>query len=177
MTSETSSQDIVLTPVGIIRNSITKPSFSPKGAADIEERKRQVRQRYRTVKQTISELIIHPKYEELLDGIEAFSHILVLYWPHLLSEGERELQKVHPMGRKDIPEQGIFATRSPARPNPVLVTTVRLLERSGNVLRVRGLEALNESPILDLKPVTREHESTEKPRFPDWIRQIRDDLE
>jgi len=177
MTSTTQTESIVLTPIGIIRNSITKPSFSPEEAADIEERKQQVRRRHRKVKETISELIIDPAYGELLDGIDAFSHILVLYWPHLLAEGERALRKVHPMGRKDIPEQGIFATRSPARPNPVLVTTVRLLEHNGNILRVQGLEALDRSPILDLKPVTRRHESIEKPRFPDWIKQIREDLE
>ncbi|MFO7751201.1 MAG: TrmO family methyltransferase [Desulfobacteraceae bacterium] len=71
-----------------------------------------------------------------------------------------------------MPRQGIFATRSPARPNPVLISSVRLLERSGNVLRVQGLEALDQSPIIDIKPVTRHYEGIENPTVPDWIKEI-----
>jgi len=94
-----------------------------------------------------------------------------------LKKGDRALRKVNPMGRKDIPEQGIFATRSPARPNPVLVSVVKLLERKENVLLVQGLDALNGSPVLDIKPIVREHEGIESPRFPDWIKEIHKDLE
>ncbi|MBW1894809.1 MAG: tRNA (N6-threonylcarbamoyladenosine(37)-N6)-methyltransferase TrmO [Deltaproteobacteria bacterium] len=177
MTLETYPDKIVLMPVGYIRSRITKLAFSPDGDIDPEERKRKVRSRHQQVKQSISELEIDPDYEDLLDGIDAFSHILVLYWPHLLPEKERGLKKVHPMGRKDIPEQGIFATRSPARPNPVLVSSVQLLERNKNVLRVQGLEALDGSPILDIKPVVREKDGIENPRFPDWIKEIHKDLE
>ena len=157
--------------------TIEKPSFSPDGTIDTEERKRQVRERYKTIKQSVSELEIDPEYDDLLDGVDAFSHILVLYWPHRLKKGDRALRKVNPMGRKDIPEQGIFATRSPARPNPVLVSVVKLLERKENVLLVQGLDALNGSPVLDIKPIVREHEGIESPRFPDWIKEIHKDLE
>jgi tRNA-Thr(GGU) m(6)t(6)A37 methyltransferase TsaA len=177
MTREGHKDDIILTPIGCIKSSIKKPSFSPKENIDPEERKRQVRERYQEVKKSVSELEIEPAYEDLLDGIDAFSHIMVLYWPHLLPKEDQGLRKVHPMGRKDIPEQGIFATRSPARPNPVLVTVVQLLERNKNILRVKGLEALDGSPILDLKPVVREHEGIENPRFPDWIKTVHKDLE
>ena len=177
MTSQAYTDTMVLTPVGYIKSGIKKPSFSPDGDIDPEERKRQIRSRHQQVKQSISELEIDPDYEDLLDGIDAFSHILVLYWPHLLPEKERGLKKVHPMGRKDIPEQGIFATRSPARPNPVLVSSVQLLGRNKNTLRVQGLEALDGSPILDIKPVVRENDGIENPRFPDWIKKIHQDLE
>lgn len=177
MTSESHNDDIILTPIGRVKNNIKKPSFSPGGNIDPEERKRQVRKRRAEIKQSVSELEIDQTYEDLLDGIDAFSHILVLFWPHLLTEQDRELKKVHPMGRKDIPEQGIFATRSPARPNPVLVSVVKLLERKENILFVQGLDSLDGSPILDIKPIVREHEGIENPRFPDWIKEIHKDLE
>lgn len=177
MTGESHNDDIVLTPIGKIKNTIKKPSFSPDGNIDPEERKRQVRERYQEVKQSVSELEIESIYEDLLDGIDAFSHILVIYWPHLLSKKDRELRKVHPMGRKDMPEQGVFATRSPARPNPVLVSVVKLLERKKNILFVQGLDSLDGSPVLDIKPVVREHEGIENPRFPDWIKTVHKDLE
>lgn len=176
-THKNTADAIMLTPVGRVRNTISKPSFSPNAEIDTEERKRQVRERYHAVKQSVSILDMDPAYADLLDGIEAFSHILVLYWPHKLSKKDRGLRKVHPMGRKDLPEQGIFATRSPARPNPVLVSAVQLMERDNTILRVKGLEALDGSPILDIKPVIREHEAIENPVFPDWIRQIQKDLE
>ena len=177
MTEKIDKENIILTPIGRIKNDIEKPSFSPDGNIDIEERRRQVRERYKKVKASVSELKIDPKYDDLLDGVDAFSHILVLYWPHRLKKEDRELRKVNPMGRKDIPEQGIFATRSPARPNPILVSVVKLLERKKNVLYVQGLDALDGSPILDIKPIVREHEGIENPRFPDWIKEIHKDLE
>jgi tRNA-Thr(GGU) m(6)t(6)A37 methyltransferase TsaA len=119
---------------------------------------------------------INPKLSEILDGIEGFSHILVLYWPHLVPEKRRKLQKVHPMGRKDIPRQGIFATCSPARPNPVLVTAVRLLERNGNVLRVQGLEAVDGSPVVDIKPYNPRYYRVENPIVPEWMKKLQDEI-
>jgi tRNA-Thr(GGU) m(6)t(6)A37 methyltransferase TsaA len=88
----------------------------------------------------------------ILNSIEEFSHILVLYWSHLTSQSDRPLTKAHPMGRKDLPEVGIFATCSPARPNPVCVSAVRLLERKGNIVKLKGLDAVDGSPVVDLKP-------------------------
>ena len=102
---------------------------------------------------------------------------MVLFWPHKREEDRRNRTTVHPMGRKDLPQQGIFATRSPARPNPVLVSSVQLLERSGNILRVKGFEALDQTPIIDIKPVTRHYEGVENPTVPDWIKQISEELE
>ena len=81
------------------------------------------------------------------------------------------------MGRKDLPLQGIFATRSPARPSPVLMSTVPLLERAGNVLKVKGLEALDGSPLIDIQPYVEVYHGVENPRFPEWILPIHPDLE
>jgi len=81
------------------------------------------------------------------------------------------------MGRKDLPEKGIFSTCSPARPNPVLVSTVRLLAREANTLRVQGLEAVDGSPIIDVKPFVRTLHGTENPSIPDWMKKIHAEFE
>lgn len=171
------TEEFVITPVGYVKSELTEMNFRPDKETDPETRKQQVKTHREQVKNAVSELVIYQDFEELLDGIDAFSHIVVLFWPHKLDDDRRKLTKVHPMGRKDLPQQGIFATRSPARPNPVLVSSVQLLERSGNILRVQGLEALDKSPIIDIKPVTRHYEGIENPTVPDWIKQISEDLE
>ncbi len=176
------STEMRVRPVGIVHSELTERGFrpdddpeaqgdsNPDSADRPETRSEKCESHREQVKRTVSEIEIHSEYAECLDGIEAFSHILVLYWPHRLEPDRRSLRKVHPMGRKDIPLQGIFATRSPARPNPVLVSAVRLLERRGHVLRVQGLDALDASPVVDLKPVIRHNEGVEQPDVPDWIR-------
>ena len=172
------SSILQLTPVGEVHSPIKTPILQA-GDSDIElwERLDKIREHQRQVKAAISDLVIFDPWTELIDGIEGFSHILVLYWPHLIKPERRSLRKVHPMGRKDLPLQGIFATRSPARPNPVLVSTVPLLSREGNVLRVNGLEAVDGSPLIDIKPYVESYHSVENPRFPAWLLQIHRDLE
>jgi tRNA-Thr(GGU) m(6)t(6)A37 methyltransferase TsaA len=167
--------EMVLQPVGIVRSEIRAP-LPAAGDNDlkIEERLNEIREYHRRVENNICDVAIFQEFGELLEGLEDFSHILVLYWPHLISPGRRALRRVHPMGRKDLPLKGVFATRSPARPNPVLVSTVRLLERIDTVLRVRGLEAVDGSPVVDIKPYTRS--CVENPAVPEWIKQIHREL-
>ncbi len=100
----------------------------------------------------VCEVIVYDEYSDCVEGLEEFSHIIILYWPHLAEEGARDVRKVHPAGQKDMPLVGVFATRSPVRPNPLCSTTVRLLERRGNVLKVQGLDAVDGSPVFDIKP-------------------------
>lgn len=169
---------MILRPIGVVRSEF-KLSLSRNEDKQAEPRKRleEIRAQHSRIKQLVSELVIDPGLTELLEGIEDFSHIIVLYWPHLLPEESRRQQKVHPMRRKDLPERGVFATRSQARPNPVLISTVKLLERSGNILRVQALEAADGSPIVDIKPYMEMVPEVDHPRFPDWLRQIRKDLD
>jgi tRNA-Thr(GGU) m(6)t(6)A37 methyltransferase TsaA len=108
--------------------------------------------------------------------IRILSFILVLYWPHLIGSEGRNLKRVHPMGRKDLPVQGIFSTCSPARPNPVLVSAVPLLERKGNILKVKGLEAVDQSPIIDIKPYVTSYYRIENPVLPEWMITIHKEL-
>ena len=102
-------------------------------------------------KNRISKIIIHAEFAEALDGIKEFSHLFVLFWLNQVSRENKRL-KVHPRGRKDLPLLGVFATRTMLRPNPIGLTLVELVKIEGNVLTVRGLDALDGTPVLDIKP-------------------------
>jgi tRNA (adenine37-N6)-methyltransferase len=176
--SKNNRQEMQITPVGIVRSDIKNP-MQMAGDSDLEPQGRmeKIREYNQKVKECVCELVISPQWVELLDGIEDFSHILVLYWPHLIDPERRKLQKVHPMGRKDLPLQGIFATCSPARPNPVLVSAVRLLQRDESTLKVKGLEAVDGSPIIDIKPYVKQYYGADNPTVPQWMEQLHRELE
>lgn len=174
---KTGNPELILRPVGMVRSEINTPTFLPFGDDNPAARMKKARKQHQKIKTMTADVVIDPALEGILDGIEDFSHIMVLYWPHRIPEERRDLRQVHPMGRKDIPLKGIFATRSPARPNPVLVSVVRLVERDGNTLRVQGLEALDGSPVIDVKPFTGTYDAPENPSFPDWLKQLHKDLE
>ena len=101
-----------------------------------------------------------------LDGIEVFSHVVVLFW---LEKARKPDMKIHPKGIQQIPKIGYLATRTPHRANPVGMTIVKLLRRRGNVLRVRGLDAWDGTPILDIKPYTK-REAIKNYRVPRWVK-------
>ncbi|MEM4733190.1 MAG: tRNA (N6-threonylcarbamoyladenosine(37)-N6)-methyltransferase TrmO [Candidatus Bathyarchaeia archaeon] len=98
-----------------------------------------------------SQIILRSELTEALEGIDGFSHLFVLYWLNQVSRGEVRL-KVHPRGRADMPLLGVFATRTMYRPNPIGLTLVELVKAEGNILTVRGLDAFDGTPVLDLKP-------------------------
>ena len=77
-----------------------------------------------------------------------------------------------PRGRADMPELGIFAQRAKHRPNPIGITAVAVVDRVGAVLRVRGLDAIDGTPILDLKPYFPEFDRIEAPRVPEWAARL-----
>ena len=174
---ESRDTPMVLKPIGRVHSDIQTPMHS---AADMDldptERMEQVKVHYHQVLNSVGQLEIFDAWGELLDGIEAFSHIMVVYWPHKLGSERRQLRKVHPMGRQDIPMQGIFATRSPARPNPVLVSVVRLLERAGNRLKVAGLDAVDGSPLIDIKPYIKPRGDELLATAPEWMVKLHRDL-
>jgi len=96
-----------------------------------------------------SRIVLDPALTEGLQGLEPGQQVMVLFHFHL-SQGFDLLQ--HPRGDKSRPRRGVFGLRSPRRPNPIGVTVVELVAVEGNVLRVRGLDAINGTPVLDLKP-------------------------
>lgn len=122
-----------LTPIGTVRSPHAETASIPKGPGATHEAE--------------GWLEVLPDLEAGLTDIEGFSHLYVV-WVFHRSEG------FHLMSRPptDDREHGVFATRSPHRPNPIGLTVVRLLGREGNRLRVRGLDMLDGTPILDIKP-------------------------
>lgn len=143
-----SASSITLKPIGIVRSELKKRERHD--ASDI-----------------IAEVIIDPALAEGLDNLDEFSHIIVIYWLH--QSRQPAPLKVHPRYRQEVTPVGVFASRSPDRPNPIAKTTVRLLERRDNILKVQGLDAIDGSPIIDIKPYIPEIDSVENARVPRWM--------
>jgi len=97
---------------------------------------------------------------DALDGLAVGDEIVVLTWLH---RSERAVLKVHPRGDASRPIQGVFATRSPARPNPIGLHEVRILAIDGARLRVSAIEAVDGTPVVDVKPVLHPHDSGSSP--------------
>ncbi len=91
------------------------------------------------------------QFSDALSDIEVGSQVQVLYWMHGLDKEDRRTLKVHPRGDRNRPKKGVFALRSPMRPNPIGVSDVRVVERDDLRLTVSGLDALDGSPVIDLK--------------------------
>ena len=142
--------EINLTPIGFVKNNI---------------KEREIKD-WQTV---TSEIIIKEDLKEALSRIDEFSHILVIYWMHKLPPSQRSIIKVHPKANQKLPLVGVFASRSPARPNPIGITTVKLLERRGNVLKVTGLDAIDGTPVLDIKPYIPGDDSSSEAKTPGWL--------
>lgn len=98
-------------------------------------------------------LEIAPAAAQGLEGIAPGDEVIVLTWLH---RAQRDVLQVHPRGNPDAPLRGVFATRSPDRPNPIGLHRVNVLEVAGHRLRVAPLEAIDSTPVVDIKPVLRE---------------------
>jgi tRNA-Thr(GGU) m(6)t(6)A37 methyltransferase TsaA len=141
---------VQLTPIATVRTSVAEPVDENWG--DVE-----------------SELHFEEPYARGLLGIEQFSHVLVLFLMHESTfDPARDLVR-RPRGRADMPETGIFAQRAKHRPNPIGLTAVRLIAREGNVLRVRGLDAIDGTPVLDVKPYFPAFDRVDGATTPPWV--------
>ncbi|MFP4148170.1 MAG: tRNA (N6-threonylcarbamoyladenosine(37)-N6)-methyltransferase TrmO [Nitriliruptoraceae bacterium] len=98
-------------------------------------------------------LELDPEVTAGLDGLQRGDELVVLTWLHL---AERDVLRVHPGGEEERPERGVFATRSPSRPNPIGLHRVTLLAIEPGRLQVEPLEAIDGTPVLDLKPARTE---------------------
>lgn len=119
--------------------------------------------------QVRSDLIFRDGLLAALDGIEGYSHVIVVFACHRVPEEERTTGRLHPRGDSRLPEQGVLATRSQRRPNAIGVSVVPLLRRRRNILRVLGLDAIDGTPVLDIKPYLPPYDSVPDARLPDWI--------
>ena len=142
---------ISLRTIGVVRNKVRQP---PKPEYDWRE--------------VVSEIMVEESLTEALDNLEEFSHIIVIYWLHHVA-GRPAPSRVRPMGRPENPQVGLFASRSPSRPNPLGKATVRLLRRRGNVLTVLGLDAIDGTPVVDIKPYIPGYDSADGATVPSWI--------
>jgi tRNA-Thr(GGU) m(6)t(6)A37 methyltransferase TsaA len=100
----------------------------------------------------LSHIILDCDLTEALQGITDFSHLYVLFFLDKITKRQREKLTVHPRGRRDLPLVGVFSARTNLRPNPIGLTLVELLSVESNILTVRGLDAFDGTPVLDIKP-------------------------
>ena len=117
----------------------------------------------------ISEIHIDKQYADGLKGIESFSHILVIFDMHQSTWSPSNDLVRRPQGRADMPYTGIFAQRAKHRPNPIGVTSVRLLGVEDGVLRVQGLDAIDGTPVLDIKPYFPQYDRVTDSHTPEWV--------
>jgi tRNA (adenine37-N6)-methyltransferase len=139
--------------IGVVRNDVREPTDEGWG-------------------RVVSEIVLDETFAAGLDGIEDFSHVLILYWMHRAAEAEPVRMRRRPQGRADMPEVGIFAQRARHRPNPLGVTAVPLLRRDGSRLVVQGLDAIDGTPVIDIKPDVPQFDAVDAPRAPEWIRRL-----
>lgn len=139
--------EIKLAPIGVVHSEIKEREMG-----------------HRLANATIE---VDSELAEALDNLNEFSHIIVLYWIH--KSRRPAPTKVTPRHHGLTTPVGVFASRSPDRPNPIGKSTVRLLKREGNVLTVEGLDAIDGSPVLDIKPYIPGVDSAENAVAPSWM--------
>ena len=127
------SNTIKFHPIGFVENSV-KETLPPN-----------------QIKAVPSRIILDPELVPGLEGLTAGQKIIIIFYFHLLSGGF-DLQQ-HPKRDRSRPKRGVFALRSPRRPNSIGITTVDLVKIEGNVLHVQNLDAIDGTPVLDIKPV------------------------
>lgn len=116
-----------------------------------------------------SEVIIEKEHEEALDGIEDYSHIIIIFWLDKIQKKRKKIKKIIPYGIEKAGRKGVFSTRMPFRPNPIGITTVRLIKRKDNILKIEKLDAFDGTPVLDIKPYNAHpKERIKKVRIPNW---------
>lgn len=110
---------------------------------------------------SVVRIVIKEEYVEGLKGVEEFSHLIIIYHLHLanLNKGLKRVR-----GGVEV---GVFATRSQHRPNPIGISVVELIKREGNTLYVKGINAFDGTPVLDIKPYD-EWDSILNPKVPEW---------
>ncbi|MEK5146788.1 SAM-dependent methyltransferase [Psychrobacillus sp. FSL K6-4615] len=106
--------------------------------------------------------------EASLKGINEFSHLEIVFLFNKVSDDKIQYEARHPRNNKDYPEVGIFAQRGKNRPNKLGVTIVELIEQKQRILIVKGLDALDGTPIIDIKPVMKEFLPKDEVRQPEW---------
>jgi tRNA-Thr(GGU) m(6)t(6)A37 methyltransferase TsaA len=117
----------------------------------------------------VSRIAIAKEMAPGLRGLEEFSHVMVVFFMHEADFDPATHIVRRPQGRADMPEVGIFAQRAKHRPNPIGITAAELIGVEGNVVKVRGLDAIDGTPVLDIKPYVPEYDRVKRPVTPEWV--------
>lgn len=141
---------INLTPIGTVRCSVTEEIDHGWGGI-------------------VSEIVLDEALAPGLVGLEQFSHAIIIYHMHQARfTPATDLQR-RPRGRADMPLLGIFAQRPKHHPNSIGITAVEIVEVAGNVLKVKHLDAIDGTPVLDIKPYFPIFDRVENARTPEWV--------
>ena len=136
--------------IGVVKNEMKEPGMHP-GIKDI-----------------VSEIELFDDYAQGLDRLDEYSHIIVLYHYHIRSSQAPSPMRQHAHNRKDYPVVGIFALRGPNRPNRIGLSMAGLLEVRSNKLKVSGLDAIDGTPVIDIKPYIPRSDSIPDARLSPW---------
>ena len=145
--------EITLRPIGIVRSAVkeTKPPDFDWGSV-------------------LARIHVRPDLEDALLGLDTYSHVQVIFWPHLVPANViGSKHRLYPRDDPSNPLQGILATRSQIRFNPLLVTAALLISVKRNIVSVRGLDAVDGTPVLDLKPYIARFDAVPDARVPAWV--------
>jgi tRNA-Thr(GGU) m(6)t(6)A37 methyltransferase TsaA len=142
---------ITFTPIGVVHNDVNKMSTG--NWADAESR-----------------IELDPELAPGLQGLADFSHVVVVFHLDRIPPFDKAKQLLRqPRGMEHLAPVGVFAQRTKFRPNPIGVTPARLVSIKGNVLTVAGLDAMDGTPVLDIKPFIPEFDSVENSKQADWV--------
>lgn len=120
----------------------------------------------------ISEIILDESLKGGLDGLTGFSHAIIIYYLDKANFiKEKHLQR-RPQNREDMPLVGIFSQRGKDRPNHIGMTAVQIVSVSNNILTVKGLDAINGTPVLDIKPYYPMYDCKENATVPEWVMRL-----
>lgn len=122
-----------------------------------------------------SKIVLEEDYRGGFEGLADFSHAIILTFLHEAHfDAGKHLQR-RPQGRDDMPPAGIFSQRAKNRPNPIGVTAVEIISVADDTLTVRGLDAINGTPVLDVKPYVPHFDRVDDPAVPQWIIRLMED--
>jgi tRNA-Thr(GGU) m(6)t(6)A37 methyltransferase TsaA len=142
-----------LTPIGIVHNNVTETMVENWGSV-------------------VSEIVLDDALAPGLHGLEQFSHAVIVFFMHQAHFNPATDIHRRPRGRADMPLLGIFAQRPNRHPNPLGITAVEIVEVAGNVLKVKGLDAINGTPVLDIKPYFPIFDRVDNARVPEWVARL-----
>jgi tRNA-Thr(GGU) m(6)t(6)A37 methyltransferase TsaA len=146
-------KEIKLMPIGFVASPVTEHTDENWG-------------------QITSRILLQPEYIGALSGLDDFSHVIIITYLHQAKyEKEKHLQR-RPRGLESMPKVGIFSQRAKDRPNPIGVTAVKIINVGDGYIEVQGLDAINDTPVLDIKPYYPHFDKIDSPKVPGWVNRL-----